>query len=319
MQSPIALVGRKLSLLAVIAVAVFGSLGLTSSASAADAPACAPAVGGPVVLMRDFLFDASFTPKPWNSHMQGETATVTVTGKTQRQLKLALLSYKTQSAYIGTAFPQQLYQRDMATVNGCETVKMQVKIPECYYQVDFLNAESLTEDQIQKAIYGEPVLAAELGGDSLCDFGGPPTTTTTTTTTPTTTTPTPTTPITPTVPILPPVNPTPNPKPNPPVGPGGNKVACSSVTAKGVRVRAKQKNTITVRVKTSIKSTKVTLKGAGLKSTKKINSKGVAVFRVQPKKAGRIRVTATGCAKVAAVKVLSAKRGVSNAAPKNVG
>ena len=194
-------------------------------------------------------------------------------------------------------------------LDGCETVTLQVEVPECHYQIDFDSTADLSEEQIQTGAYNRLPIKYVLGGNEDC-FGDPPTTTTTTppTTTTTTTTP-PNPPTTPAPPVLPPVltgagNPSPL-----PVGGKSTKRACSSVTAKSYRVRAKQKNTITVRVKTTSKTKpKVTLRGAGLKTSKRVSSKGTVTFKVKPKRSGSIRVTASGCTKVAKVKVLSAKR-----------
>ena len=257
--------------------------------------------------MPGLLFDYTVTPNPWTDAMQGQTATVTVTGKTQAMVPLTLMSYKTTKP---ARWPQHLYQIDSAVLDGCETVTLQVEVPECHYQIDFTGGV-LTSEEIESAIYlNLQLVEAMLGGNEDC-FGEPPTTTTTTTppTTTTTTTTPPNPPTTPAPPVLPPVltgagNPSPL-----PVGGKSTKRACSSVTAKSYRVRAKQKNTITVRVKTTSKTKpKVTLRGAGLKTSKRVSSKGTVTFKVKPKRSGSIRVTASGCTKVAKVKVLSAKK-----------
>ena len=88
---------RSLSALSLVLLTLIGSLGLASSASAEGNGSCQPALGGtvPNMLMPGVLFDYTFTPNPWTDAMQGQTATVTVTGKTQAMVPLALMSYKT--------------------------------------------------------------------------------------------------------------------------------------------------------------------------------------------------------------------------------
>jgi len=141
----------------------------------------------------------------------------------------------------------------------------------------------------------------------------PPETTTTTTTTTTTST----TSTTNTTPTLPPV--TTGTTTFVPIQPGTptvtgaddnkkKKRACTSVKARSYRVRAGQRNTVTVTVKTTSKTRPtVRLKGAGVSTKKKVSSKGTVTFRVTPKRAGSIRVTASGCAKTASVRVSRAK------------
>ena len=120
----------------------------------------------------------------------------------------------------------------------------------------------------------------------------------------------PTTP--PTTPNLPPVTTPTTPPSNSVVAvstPGTTARACTAVTARSYKVRARQRNTITVRVKSSSKSrSTVRLRGAGVSASKKVSSSGTVTFRVRPSRRGSIRVTASGCVKVASVKVLSAKK-----------
>ncbi|MEI2701467.1 MAG: hypothetical protein V9E83_13245 [Baekduia sp.] len=292
--------------LAVVAIALVGALGAASSASAAETN-CLP--DDPSMWITD-KFDWSVTPDPWTDEMQGKTVTVTITGKTQGKVPLALASYQAQSNFVLFSFPQTLYQLQRHTLDGCETVTLKVDVPSCYYQVDFIDAEGLTQDEIDNPMYSRPrVINYANGGRKRCeptptpnpDPENPPTPNPT---------PDPNDPQTPyTPPVLPPVQ-------GGSVSGSGTATtpqpvvrACSAVKATSYRVRAKQRNTITVRVTTtSSTKPKVTLKGAGVSTSKRAGSKNTAVFRVRPSRAGSIRVTASGCAKVASVKVLSAKR-----------
>lgn len=284
----------------------------------------------------------SYTVEPANAFtstgMSGKTVKLTITGKTTADIPLAFFSYQTQSPNIDSAWPQKLYDRDEVVLRGCETVTLEVAVPSCHYQIDFLYTgpghpgleselktkfkdifdmfvsapntdmtrlksrlgQAVDEQDIKDALYPNGgQINGQLGGNANCF----PTTTTTTTTTTNTNPPQP--PTTTTRPVLPPVTTgtvtqegTPTPKPR----------ACTSVKARSYRVRAKQKNTVTVTVKSTAKTKPtVTLKGAGVSTKKKVNSKGTVTFRVTPKKSGSIRVTASGCAKTASVKVAKAK------------
>jgi len=321
----------KQTIMSLVLLAVIGSLGFASSASAADT-ACGPDQGNvPAWLMRGTVIDYSVTPNPWTSNMQGQTATVTVTGKTVAKIPLALLAYKTQpqTSDVHSAFPQELYkvdgkaQDDEYTLNGCETHTFTVQIPSCWYQVDFIASDLLDDTRRANAEFGLLVIDAKLGGSAKCNFTPPTTTEPPTTTTPPTT-PTPTTPT-----LLTPV-------PKPVGGQGtttttsnvkggsGSKRVCSSVAASSYRARVGLTSTVLVRVKTTSKSRPtVLLKGGGLGKynrkthtyagiRRRVNSKGTVSIKIKPRKATPVRVTATGCAKVASVKIGARKRTATN-------
>jgi hypothetical protein len=341
---------KKLLLTAVLAAT--GIAFAPSAASAAGAENCAEAnpLTAPIVWYRggeDSRLSYVVSPSDAFSGtgMAGKTVKVTVTGKTKAKLPLAFFSYKTQSAKIESAWPQELFDRDQVVLDGCETVTLEVAVPNCNYQIDFLymgpghpllneylkemypellgdlpilppipglpdfkklepRPDGTTEQDVQDALYPSGgLINANLGGGVNCFPPTPP----------------------PPPPPGPPTPPNPPTTPKPPVLPpvvtgattvpplkGASKKskrACSSVTAKSYRVRAKQKNTITVRVKTTSKTRpKVKLKGAGISTSKRVSSKGTVTFKVKPKRSGSIRVTASGCTKVAKVKVLSAKK-----------
>ena len=263
----------------------------------------------------DALISYTVTPDPWTDQMQGQTAKVTVTGKTDAQVPLALLSYKTTGPTVGPLHigPQALNDIDRVVLDGRETRTLQVDIPDCFYQVDFIDATDLTDKEIQVAQFSHGWIKAVVGGNVRCHYSSPldPTPD-----------PTPT----------PDPDPDPNPAPSPstvpnltPVSQGGPVTAtsaavnvqtvgatmraCTAVSARGYRVRARQRNTITVRVKTSAKvRPTVRLRGAGVRASKKVSASGTATFSVRPSRAGAIRVTASGCVKVASVRVAVAKK-----------
>ena len=296
------------------------SLAMAQNASAAEADCPA----GPDKAVLDAMSSLNFDDKPlaaqylsftrtpgteWDAGLLGQTVSVTVTGKTTAVIPLGLFSYKTRSANLLTSFPQELYKQDRVVLNGCETKTLQVQLPECFYQVDFFYTGNASEYQIQTSYYNKVPIYGVLGGDKSCD--------------------------------APPPAPEPEPEPGPaPDPPGPNQTptayqppplspvttqpftgvgsattpkpvvrACTAVTARSYRVRAKQRNTVTVRVKTtSAAKPKVTLTGAGVRTSKRVGANNTATFRVRPTRGGSIRVTASGCAKVARVRVLPAKR-----------
>ncbi|MEI2703343.1 MAG: hypothetical protein V9E83_13210 [Baekduia sp.] len=267
----------------------------------------------------DDLISYTVTPDPWTDSMQGKTASVRVTGKTDGRVPLALLSYMTTGPTIGPMHigPQKLNDIDRVVLDGRESRTLQVDIPNCFYQVDFIDGTDLSQHEIDVAQFAHGWIKAVVGGDAKCDYD------------PSNPNPDPEYP--PTPPVTPDPNDPQNPYKPPSLSPVSNGVvsgagtptatntpkatarACSAVKATSYRVRAKQRNTITVRVTTtSATKPKVTLKGAGVSVSKRANSKNTAVFRVKPRRAGSIRVTASGCSKVASVKVLSAKRSQSS-------
>jgi len=306
----------KLSVITVLALSLLGSLSLASSAAAEEgnSATCLPNTGlmPPGGTMPGVLLDFTVTPSHWGTTMQGQTATVTVTGRTKASIPLILASYKVQNGGPYASYPQKLHQIDRQTLDGCETITLQVQIPECYYQLDFVSANDVTEADIERGVALVWPIKAMIGGQDKCNFGppvDPPTDPEPPVDPPTNP---PTTPTTPTRPELPPVTiPGAGKVTLPPSRPvrGNGAAVCSSVTAKGYRVRAKQSNTISVRVKTRAKTRPtVRLRGAGVSMSRKVNAKGTVTFRVKPRKTGRIRVTASGCGKVASVRVLAAKR-----------
>ena len=339
---------KKTLLIAALAMTAFASAPAAASAATTQCPDPNPLTKPIIWYQGGEASMLSYTVEPANAFtstgMSGKTVKLTITGKTTAKLPLAFFSYQTQSPNIESAWPQKLYDRDEVVLDGCQTVTLEVNVPTCNYQIDFVymgpghpalneylatqypqwfsNLPDLpwtqfpagfpdikkleprpngnTEQDVQDALYPNGgIIKGQLGGNANCF----PTTTTTTTTTTNTNPPQP--PTTTTRPVLPPVTTgtvtqegTPTPKPR----------ACTSVKARSYRVRAKQKNTVTVTVKSTAKTKPtVTLKGAGVSTKKKVNSKGTVTFRVTPKKSGSIRVTASGCAKTASVKVAKAK------------
>ncbi|HET6547116.1 MAG TPA: hypothetical protein VFG79_01580, partial [Solirubrobacter sp.] len=94
---------------------------------------------------------------------------------------------------------------------------------------------------------------------------------------------------------------------------------CTLRTKRHLRVRARQLNTIRVRVRTDepVAHKTVRLKLPGRKHTikRKTNKKGVATFRVRPKRSGRARLTAGDCAK-ARISVKPARRVAARRVPR---
>lgn len=97
---------------------------------------------------------------------------------------------------------------------------------------------------------------------------------------------------------------------------------CTLRTKRHLRVRARQLNTIRVRVRTDqpVAHKTVRLKLPGRKHTikRKTNKKGVATFRVRPKRSGRARLTAGDCAK-ARISVKPARRVAARRVPRVTG
>ncbi len=308
---------RRISLVVAIGplAALLGAAAPASAAGTGTDCAKPPVLGVDLTPGGD-LVDFQASPSDWNAGMQGQTVTVTVTGKTTADVPLALLSYRTQNGGPYASLVQKLHERDQVTLHGCETATLKVAVPDCYFQLDFIKTTGVTEEDIQRGwsinafLHGN-IIEAQLGGKNACADVPPTNPPTEPPVNPPTNPPT-NPPSPPVVPELPPVNP----QPAPPVGGTGGKVssspkrACSAIAAKSFRVRAKQSNTITVRVKMTKAGsrTKVRLRGAGISVAKKTNAKGTVTFRIKPKKAGRIRVSASDC-RSTSVKVLSAKSG----------
>jgi hypothetical protein len=97
---------------------------------------------------------------------------------------------------------------------------------------------------------------------------------------------------------------------------------CTLRTKRHLRVRARQLNTIRVRVRTDepVANKTVRLKLPGRKHTikRETNKKGVATFRVRPKRSGRARLTAGDCAK-ARISVKPARRVAARRVPRVTG
>lgn len=341
---------KKTLLIAALAMTAFASAPSAASAATTECPDPNPLTKPIIWYQGGEASMLSYTVEPANAFtstgMSGKTVKLTITGKTTAEIPLAFFSYQTQSPNIDSAWPQKLYDHDEVVLRRCETVTLEVAVPSCHYQIDFLYTgpghpgleselktkfkdifdmfpslspvpgfpntdmtrlksrlgQAVDEQDIQDALFPNAgMINGQLGGNANCF----PTTTTTTTTTTNTNPPQP--PTTTTRPVLPPVT-------TGTVGGAGTTTtpskprACTSVKARSYRVRAKQKNTVTVTVKSTAKTKPtVTLKGAGVSTKKKVNSKGTVTFRVTPKKSGSIRVTASGCAKTASVKVAKAK------------
>jgi hypothetical protein len=115
--------------------------------------------------------------------------------------------------------------------------------------------------------------------------------------------------------------------PAPPVPQGGVKpvsvaqAPCTLSRANKVTVRARQLNTIRVRVRHVDVGTKVTLKLPGVKKKKtaKVAKNGIATFRVRPKKSGRATIEAAECSDVERLSVKPARRTVARRAPRVTG
>jgi uncharacterized repeat protein (TIGR01451 family) len=111
----------------------------------------------------------------------------------------------------------------------------------------------------------------------------------------------------------------------PPQPKGGVKAAsaCVSVASTHLKVRAREINTVRVRVRVNgrnIAKSKVRIVGpAGLKRTGVTNKKGMVTFRVRPKKSGRLTITSDKCSVKARVSVKPARRVVAPALPEVTG
>jgi uncharacterized repeat protein (TIGR01451 family) len=99
--------------------------------------------------------------------------------------------------------------------------------------------------------------------------------------------------------------------------------ACVSVAGQHLKVRAKEVNTVRVRVRVhgkNIAKSKVRISGpAGLKKTGVTNRKGMVTFVVRPKKSGRLTITSDKCSVKAKVSVKPARRVVAPALPEVTG
>jgi uncharacterized repeat protein (TIGR01451 family) len=99
--------------------------------------------------------------------------------------------------------------------------------------------------------------------------------------------------------------------------------ACVSVASQNLKVRAREINTVRVRVRVNgrnIAKSKVKINGpAGLKKTGVTNRKGMVTFVVRPKKSGRLTITSDQCAVKARVSVKPARRVVAPALPEVTG
>jgi uncharacterized repeat protein (TIGR01451 family) len=99
--------------------------------------------------------------------------------------------------------------------------------------------------------------------------------------------------------------------------------ACVSLASQHLSVRARELNTVHVRVRLNgknIAKSKVTLSGpAGLSKTGLTNSKGMVTFSVRPKKSGRLTIQSDQCTVKARVSVKPARQVVSPALPEVTG
>jgi hypothetical protein len=99
-----------------------------------------------------------------------------------------------------------------------------------------------------------------------------------------------------------------------------NQAACTLSRANSTTVRAKQLNTIRVRVRNVDAGTKVTLTvPGGKKYTAKADKNGLATFRVRPTKSGTARIVAAECSDVERLSVKPARRVVAQRAPRVTG
>jgi hypothetical protein len=111
----------------------------------------------------------------------------------------------------------------------------------------------------------------------------------------------------------------------PPQPKGGVKAAsaCVSVASQHLKVRAREINTVRVRVRVNgknIAKSKVKITGpAGLKRTGVTNRKGMVTFRVRPRKSGRLTITSDKCSVRAKISVKPARRVVAPALPEVTG
>lgn len=85
---------------------------------------------------------------------------------------------------------------------------------------------------------------------------------------------------------------------------------CTLSTPNGIVVRAKQLNTIRVRVRNVDAGSKVTITLPGSKKTvsAKTNASGIATLRVRPTKSGTARISAAECSEVESLRVRPARR-----------
>jgi hypothetical protein len=98
------------------------------------------------------------------------------------------------------------------------------------------------------------------------------------------------------------------------------KPPCTLARANSTTVRARQLNTIRVRVRNVDAGTKVTLTvPGGKKYTAKADKNGLATFRVRPTKSGTARIEAAECSDVERLSVKPARRVVAQRAPRVTG
>jgi len=99
-----------------------------------------------------------------------------------------------------------------------------------------------------------------------------------------------------------------------------NRAPCTLARANSTTVRARQLNTIRVRVRNVDAGTKVTLTlPGGKKYTAKADKNGLATFRVRPTKSGTASIQATECSDVERLSVKPARRVVAQRAPRVTG
>jgi uncharacterized repeat protein (TIGR01451 family) len=99
-----------------------------------------------------------------------------------------------------------------------------------------------------------------------------------------------------------------------------NQAACTLARANSTTVRARQLNTIRVRVRNVDAGTKVTLTlPGGKKYTAKADKNGLATFRVRPTKSGTASIQAADCSDVERLSVKPARRVVAQRAPRVTG
>jgi hypothetical protein len=99
-----------------------------------------------------------------------------------------------------------------------------------------------------------------------------------------------------------------------------NQAPCQLSRVNSTTVRARQLNTIRVRVRNMDAGTRVTLKvPGGKKYTAKTNKDGLATFRVRPTKSGRATISAPECSDVERLSVKPARKVVAQRAPRVTG
>jgi hypothetical protein len=104
-------------------------------------------------------------------------------------------------------------------------------------------------------------------------------------------------------------------------GQSSPKAQCAAALVRHYRVRAGQLNVVRVRVTKDEAGHKpktgatVRVRAPGVRVTRRTNSKGIAVFRVRPRRSGHMTLSSPGCAKPTRAQVLGRKRAASRQRP----